>query len=97
VCEVGEDSLNCALDCPAPICGDGICGQEENPCSCSIDCGPAGEEVCNNGVDDDCDGTIDCDDSDCALVVSCICLVKNESCRIDGDCCSGLCKNGKCR
>jgi hypothetical protein len=33
---------------------------------------PAGAEICNNGVDDDGDGDIDCDDADCAAVAFCM-------------------------
>ncbi|UCE61946.1 MAG: hypothetical protein JSU63_09465, partial [Phycisphaerales bacterium] len=29
------------------------------------DCG-GGETSCSNGIDDDCDGSLDCDDPDCA-------------------------------
>ncbi|MEM5773106.1 MAG: hypothetical protein QXL86_02660, partial [Candidatus Aenigmatarchaeota archaeon] len=33
------------------------------------------QEICNNGVDDDCDGLIDCADSDCLESIYCPCLV----------------------
>ncbi|MDO8631091.1 MAG: hypothetical protein Q7R41_11425, partial [Phycisphaerales bacterium] len=41
-----------------PACGNGICLSPENSCSCPADCGPppTTELVCNDGVDDDCDG-----------------------------------------
>ena len=33
--------------------------------------GSSGDEVCDNGVDDDGDGHFDCDDSDCAGLLDC--------------------------
>ena len=35
-------------------------------------CVPSGAEECLNGVDDDCDGDIDCADSECAVPVQCV-------------------------
>src|SRR5262249_47888624 len=35
-------------------------------------CRGGGVELCFNGVDDDCDGHIDCDDPDCAPVAVCV-------------------------
>ncbi|MDT0540937.1 hypothetical protein [Croceitalea sp. P059] len=29
-------------------------------------------EICNNGIDDDCDGFTDCFDSDCSLIATCV-------------------------
>jgi hypothetical protein len=53
---------------PSSCCGDGACEVGEDSCSCGIDCGFPGdsESVCDDGVDDDCDGTIDCEDQECA-------------------------------
>lgn len=34
---------------------------------------PGAFEVCNDGKDNDCDGFVDCDDGDCAGVLSCLC------------------------
>ena len=48
------------------VCGDGNCDPGEDPCNCPADCGPPPAEICDNGVDDDCDGLIDCEDGDCA-------------------------------
>jgi hypothetical protein len=51
------------LGSPAPGCGDGQCAADER-CSCAADCTPPAQELnCSNGVDDDCDGTVDCGDS----------------------------------
>ncbi|PKN54846.1 MAG: hypothetical protein CVU56_24420 [Deltaproteobacteria bacterium HGW-Deltaproteobacteria-14] len=63
------------LTCCYPKCGEGegleclgdnICGY---PCSCE----PEQVELCGNGVDDDGDGLIDCNDPDCAGVAHCGC------------------------
>lgn len=65
-CEGAEDSANCAVDCGAPpTCGDGNCDPSEDSCSCSSDCGDPVEEICGDGMDNDCDGLTDCDDTDC--------------------------------
>jgi sialate O-acetylesterase len=62
---------------PAPVfemtlpdgsyCGDGTCDPAEDECNCSDDCGapPLTETICDDGIDEDCDTYIDCDDIDC--------------------------------
>jgi hypothetical protein len=100
-CSGVEDSLICSLDCgPASDCGNGDCEAGEDSCSCAPDCSapPADELVCTDSIDDDCDGDTDCADSECADDPSCLCLLKNQSCSADDECCSGQCKgNGRCR
>ena len=56
-------------------------------------CTPAAE-VCNDGVDNDCDGAIDCADADCAGNPACVgsCSPAGQSCTSNGQCCSGSCK-----
>ncbi|MEE9575292.1 MAG: hypothetical protein V3W03_04260, partial [Gammaproteobacteria bacterium] len=41
-----------------PVCGDQTCDPGEDECSCAQDCGtpPSTETVCDDGVDEDCDG-----------------------------------------
>jgi len=61
-----------------PICGNGTCdgSQGETPCTCPLDCGQpsAGESgLCTDGIDNDCDGAVDCADSDCAADPGCHC------------------------
>lgn len=53
-----------------PVCGDSICDLTEDSCTCAVDCGPPpSSEVnyCSDSLDNDCDGSIDGDDSDCCL------------------------------
>ncbi|HWL93178.1 MAG TPA: choice-of-anchor D domain-containing protein [Phycisphaerae bacterium] len=61
------DNIDClTVDCTD--CGDGTCGSGETSCNCSTDCGPppSSETSCTDGVDNDCDGFTDCDDSNCS-------------------------------
>ena len=50
-------------------------------------------EVCTDGVDNDCDGAIDCADSDCATDPACVgsCGAKGTACSAASDCCSNKC------
>ena len=74
-CAGDETSLNCEVDCgAAPYCGDGTCDPGEDECSCSADCGaPEDPEVgfCSAGIDNDCDGDVDCADADCSGDAAC--------------------------
>jgi hypothetical protein len=75
-------------------CGDTACFPSEI-CTCQADCGtpPASEAgLCFDGLDNDCDGLVDCMDPDCAGAPSCaggcgdaIC-VAGEICTCPADC-----------
>ena len=57
------------------------------PCDCPADCSaPASMEfpssTCDDGLDNDCDGVVDCDDPDCGSAAACVVL----SCNFDGVC-----------
>jgi predicted RNA-binding protein with TRAM domain len=87
VCEGTEDGFNCEIDCgPPPVCGDGNCDPGEDQCNCPWDCGgepPTNEaNYCADGVDNDYDGLIDCDDDDCAGDPAC----QQPACDNDGTC-----------
>lgn len=55
-------------------CDDGTCDVGENPCNCPGDC--PGEEpsetTCNDGVDNDCDSFVDCEDTSCQADPFCL-------------------------
>ena len=81
------DDPDCSTDpACAPSCGDGTCDPPlEDPCNCPADCGsPPPAEIanltCDDGVDNDCDGDVDCLDSDCASDPSCQFVCGNGIC-----------------
>jgi parallel beta-helix repeat protein len=94
VLDGGDDPSRGVIDFdPWRGCGDGICSTGESACVCPADCGapPAAESLCTDGMDDDCDALVDCDDGDCAG--SCpACAAAGESCQSAADCCSSKCK-----
>jgi hypothetical protein len=76
-CGDGEDNdSNGMVDCQDSACGVGTvcgpnglaCGSDQTCTSCSGNGGtpePNGETICGDGVDNDCDGAVDCADSSC--------------------------------
>lgn len=91
-------------------CGDGTCDPGEDSCVCPEDCGPHPsnefpDSTCSDGLDNDCDGYTDCDDSDCAGHSVCLCgngvCDPGEDCNGCPDDCIGsgsvgACGNGVC-
>ncbi|MDX9724649.1 MAG: hypothetical protein RBU37_28125, partial [Myxococcota bacterium] len=67
VCDEGETSSNCPADCgEEAICGDSLCEGDEDVDNCPADCAEGeGEQRCEDQVDNDGDGYVDCDDYDC--------------------------------
>ena len=84
-----------------PVCGDSNCDPGENECSCPGDCGApqATESICDDGVNEDCDGGTDCADptGECDFDPVCACFAKHDPCSADSECCSNKCRGGKCR
>jgi FtsP/CotA-like multicopper oxidase with cupredoxin domain len=73
-----------SLGATGPACGDGTCSGGETRCACPADCGapPTAEAVCADGLDNDCDGALDCADADCAAAPVCA----PPACDGDGTC-----------
>jgi len=75
-------------------CGNLVCEASEDSTNCELDCPclSSGLEDCTNGLDDDCDGLVDCADSDCSSDSVCICAPGGASCTADDECCSSKCR-----
>jgi hypothetical protein len=102
-CHPNKEDASC-IDCsPGYCCGDGICTVGvEDYLNCAQDCGAEPvAEICDNGVDDDLDGSTDCADTDCLTFSGCQepppsdCAPKKDACSIDSDCCSGRCNTNQ--
>jgi len=91
-CDVGETSSNCPQDCPS-TCGNGTCDAGETYTSCPADCPAPTETSCTNGVDDDSDGQVDCQDSDCTSDPACQAGTGQLSC-LGLNSCYGCCPSG---
>jgi len=104
-CDGSEDcdDVDCLGDPACPSCGDATCDPGEDQCNCPADCGtpPSTETNCTDGIDEDCDGSADCDDptGDCDLDPACDCAAVGEACTTDADCCSNNCfeRKGYCK
>jgi hypothetical protein len=72
----GTGSVLVATAVTPRVCdGDAVCDPGETCARCPSECGGIGtpvETACGNGADDDCDGKVDCDDTDCCGQALCL-------------------------
>ena len=74
-----DDDQDGLTDCADPDCAGQPCGPAPSTftcdvnlaCSCDGVVNPPPESNCTDGIDDDCDGFVDCADPDCASTTSC--------------------------
>lgn len=62
-------------------------------------CTPSAE-VCSDGIDNNCNGYVDCADTACSSDPTCqggSCGGHGSACIVNGDCCSGNCKRSTCK
>ena len=71
--------------------GDGFCTSEGDCNDNNAAINPGAVEVCNDGIDNDCDGLVDSADPSCQTG-GCDLLPAGAPCTANGDCCSSNCK-----
>jgi len=91
-----------------PCCGNGVCEPYESGCFCPEDCGaPLAFEsagtTCQDRIDNDCDGLVDCEDPDCKKEPLCWTCDEDGLCDPGEDChscpsdCAGLARGRRIR
>ncbi|MBL8922804.1 MAG: hypothetical protein JNJ54_28400 [Myxococcaceae bacterium] len=81
------------IDCAEAACAGASCGANGRRCNggacqCQLPdggVGQASEATCNDGLDNDCDGTTDCMDSNCSTATNCMTGVENCTDGADND------------
>ncbi|HLL52116.1 MAG TPA: MopE-related protein, partial [Myxococcaceae bacterium] len=82
-----DGQVDCAdTDCLGQSCGSGTVCVGQGSCQCVVDGGTAEvrEATCGDALDNDCDGQVDCADSDCAT-----CGANGQVCQSGACVCSG--------
>ena len=71
--------------------GDGACATDDcDDGNAAVH--PGATEVCDNGIDDDCNGAVDSADATCGAGGGCDLLGVGASCSADSKCCTGKCR-----
>ena len=94
VCATSETTASCLRDCPpcTDADGDGVCASRGDCNDTNPSINPNAAELCTGGVDENCNGLVDCNDPACATSPSCTtCLPTGTSCSQNGQCCSLSC------
>jgi hypothetical protein len=94
VCNGEESTAVCARDCPPCVDadGDGWCASQGDCNDANPNVHPGATEVCSGGVDENCNGLVDCNDPACSTSPSCsTCSPAGASCTQNGQCCSLSC------
>jgi hypothetical protein len=88
------DEVSSFLD-PSSSCtdadGDGACAEDGDCDDLDPTLHPGASEICDDALDNDCDGLIDAADPACQ-VSGCDLGAPGDSCSLDVDCCSGKCR-----
>jgi hypothetical protein len=97
-CDGGGNTCTTVPATPGSFCcGDFACDGGETCATCGLDC-TTGPEICDNGVDDDCNDLTDCADTAvCGTFPACQptgCTLgqAGDACTVNADCCSDKCK-----
>jgi hypothetical protein len=93
-CNGDESFATCERDCPpcTDADGDGFCVSQGDCNDANASVRPNAVEACSGGVDENCNGLVDCLDPACASSPVCTtCLPSGSSCTTSGQCCSGSC------
>jgi hypothetical protein len=94
-CTAGGKSCTTVPTSPGSYCcGDSTCSNGESCATCAVDCTLFNFEVCDNGVDDDCNGQVDCNDAGCSATPECqvTCKSSGQACSASSECCSNNCR-----
>ncbi|MBL8741710.1 MAG: hypothetical protein JNK04_11470, partial [Myxococcales bacterium] len=72
-----DNNGNSLADCLDPICAGQVCGANGLTCAGTVCACPGGatEAVCNDSLDNDCDGQTDCADANCSAAPSCTAVI----------------------